>query len=241
MASRYARLAWSLPVRRLAGLARLDPPPPGARLASLACVALLGAGCGSAFPWQLGLGSGTRFEVVQVVERGPYLDARLEGPFAMRTFARADDACRGVLVPGATVAYAERGISGRFEREGLACDAAGIGDPLLERARQPRATTLRSDPVPRDQASYSVLHEDETLALLHGYFPLAYLVRWPGGYDTVAAVPKGPACRRPIEAGVASMEYRDTGRPTLALVGEEGLCPIVGLLRPPRAGAEAED
>jgi len=211
-----------------------------ARPALLALSALALAACGSKFLWQLGLGSGTRFQVLHVAERGPYLDAELSGPFAMRTFAPASDACRAVLAADQSVAWVERGIGGRFERDGVECRSAGIGEPLLERARQPRAGTLRSRAVPREQANFSVLHEDADVALLRGYFPLAHLVQWPGGADTVAAVPNVPVCRRPIEEGVASMEYRDSGRPTFALLGGNGLCPIVGLLRPPGAPYEGD-
>ena len=209
-----------------------------ARVASralLVLAALALAGCGSKFLWQLGLGGGTSFQVLHVAERGPYLDAELSGPFAMRTFAPASNACRAVLAADQSVAWVERGIGGRFERDGVECRSAGIGEPLLERARQPRPGTLRSRPVPRDQANFSVFHEDADVVLLRGYFPLAHLVQWPGGADTVAAVPNVPVCRDPVEEGVASMEYRDSGRPTLALVGGNGLCPIVGLLRPPGA------
>lgn len=214
-------------------------PRSRARSPLVALAWLAAAGCGTTPLFQLGLGSGTRFEVQEVTLRGPYLDAQLQGPFALRTFAPASDDCRSVLQPGQTVEWEERGIGGHLHRGDVECRAAGISDPLLDRARQPRATTLRSQPVPRDQANFSLLHEDESVALLRGYFPLAYLVRWPGGYDTVVAVPNDSACRKPIQSGVASMEYRDSGRPTLALVGEEGLCPILALLRPP--GATAED
>jgi hypothetical protein len=39
-------------------------------------------------------------------------------------------------------------------------------------------------------------------------------------------------------AGCGSEDSDDSGRPTLALVGDDGLCPIVGLLRPPPELAE---
>jgi hypothetical protein len=39
-------------------------------------------------------------------------------------------------------------------------------------------------------------------------------------------------CRGPIERGVASMEHRPSGRNTLALVGDGGLCRIEGLILP---------
>ena len=188
------------------------------------------AACGSGILWRFGFGSGARFDVARVSQRGPYLDADLAGPVAMRTFTPASEVCAAVLVPERSVVWSERGLGGRFASDGLECRAAGIGEPLLERARQPRPRNLR---VPREQANYSSIYEDSDVALLRGRFPLAHLVSWPGGSDTVVAVPNVPVCRRPIDAGVASMEYRDSGRPTLALVGERGLCPIVGLLRPP--------
>jgi len=61
---------------------------------------------------------------------------------------------------------------------------------------------------------------------------LAHLIGWAGGGDTVAVLRNVPHCRRD-GSGVASMEYRPSGRNTLALVGPSGLCRIEGLIQPP--------
>jgi hypothetical protein len=117
---------------------------------------------------------------------------------------------------------------------------------LIRRARQPRGDNLRSSPVPRAQASFRTLYEDGDLVLLRGRFPLAFHVGWAGGDDSVAVVDNVARCRGPIESGVASMEYRPSGRNTLALVGSGGLCRIEGLILPldraaPRATPEPNE
>lgn len=197
--------------------------------------------------WELGMGGfGMELLVVHVDERGPYLDVSLTGHgLNLRSFTPASDVCRAVLRPEAAVKYIERGVGGRFEREEVSCDAVGYGDPLIRRARQPRGDSLRSSPVPRAQATFQTVYEDADLVLLRGRFPLAFHVGWAGGADSVAVVENGAPCRGPIERGVASMEFRPSGRNTLSLVGEGGLCRIEGLILPldraaPAATPEAE-
>jgi hypothetical protein len=129
-------------------------------------------------------------------------------------------------------------VGGRFEREGQSCDSVGFGDPLIRRARQPRAGTLQGVPVPREQATYRILYEDADVVLLRGRFPLAFTIGWTGGGDTVAAVENVDRCRGPVEARVASMEYRPAGPNTLALIGDGGLCRIEGLIQPPGSAKE---
>jgi hypothetical protein len=205
------------------------------RVALFALVLALTLGCSPRKTlFELGFGSfSTDLSVVGVAEHGPYLEAHLEGHgLALGTFVRADAVCRRVLAPDARVDYVERGIAGRFEREGERCEAVGIGAPLIERARHPRGGSLRTTPIPREQATFRLVHRDEDLWLARGRFPLAAAVGWAGGEDSVAAFPNTPVCRAPLERGVASMEYRGAGRPTLSLVGEGGPCPFVGLLLP---------
>ena len=206
----------------------------------LAAIALLAfalgiAGCSwRKATWQLGMGGfGMELFVVHLDERGPYLDVGLEGHgLSLRTFTPASEVCRAVLRPEAAVGYVERGIGGRFEREGQSCDAVGFGDPLIRGVRRPRSGSLGSSPVPRAQASFRVIHEDDDVVLLRGRFPLAPKVGWTGGEDSVVVVDNVARCRGPVERGVASMEYRPSGRNTLSLVGDRGLCRIEGLILP---------
>jgi hypothetical protein len=205
-------------------------------LLAIALAAALGVGgCNwRKTTWELGMGGfGMELLVAYVVERGPYLDAGLTGHgLDMRTFVPANDVCRAVLNTEAPVTYVERGVAGGFEREGLSCDAVGYGDPLIRGARQPRRGELQTTPVPRAQATFRKIYEDDDVVLLRGRFPAAVAVGWPGGRDSVVVVDNVARCRGPIEKGVASMEYRPAGRNTLALVGTKGLCRIEGLIRP---------
>jgi hypothetical protein len=184
--------------------------------------------------WELGMGGfGMELFVVHLDERGPYLDVGLSGHgLNLRTFTPASDVCRAVLRPEAAVGYVERGVGGRFEREGQSCDAVGFGDPLIRGVRRPRSGSLGSSPVPRAQATFRAIHEDDDVVLLRGRFPLVSNVGWAGGADTVAVVDNVARCRGPVERGVASMEYRPSGRNTLSLVGDGGLCRIEGLILP---------
>jgi hypothetical protein len=189
--------------------------------------------------WELGAGSFMTDMVVASAEpRGPYLDVVLSGHgLTLRSFTPVSERCRETLAPEATVDYVERGW-GRFRRGDLECDAVGIGDPLISRARTGRAGNVRSATIPREQATFTLLYEDDDVILLRGRFPLARLIGWAGGGDSVAVLSNVPHCRLD-GSGVASMEYRPSGRNTLALVGAQGLCRIEGLIQPPSASAEA--
>jgi len=179
--------------------------------------------------WELGAGM-TGMTVASSVTRGPYLDVVLEGAgVTLRTFTPASQACAEILRTEATVDYVARGW-GRFRRDSLECDAVGIGEPWLSRGRTGRAST--STPIPRAQATFDVMFEDDEVLLLRGRFPLASLLEWAGSADTVAVLPRAPGCPAD-ESGVASMEYRASGRNTLSILGTNGLCRIEGLIQPP--------
>jgi len=184
--------------------------------------------------WELGMGGfGMELFVAHLDERGRYLDVGLAGHgLYLRSFAPASEECRAVLRKGTSVGYVERGIGGRFEREGQSCDAVGFGDPLIRGARRLRDGSLRSSPVPRAHATFRTIYEDADVLLLRGRFPLASKIGWVGVEDSVAVVSNVAHCRDPVERGVASMEYRPAGRNTLALVADGGLCRIEGLILP---------
>lgn len=183
--------------------------------------------------FQLGLpGSRTPMTVERVTPRGPYLEVALRAPgLELVSYAPDDEACRGVLAREHAVDYATDGGGGSFSREGRRCEAAGIGS--LDAWRERRARPRTRSPVPSAQASFRVLHRDEQVVLVRGRFPLAGLLGWVGGDDTVAAIPNAPECARPLESGVATLQYFPAGRDVLTLTGEGGLCPVLGLLRPP--------
>jgi hypothetical protein len=217
---------------------------PFMRIASMFLL-VAAAGCGSSgrgAAWQLGFGSfATDLSVTRVVPRGDYLDATLEGHgLSLEVFAPASEVCARVLAPEGRVDYVERGIAGRLERDDESCDAVGIAGTRVRRARQPRGQSLRSTPIPRAQATFRPLYEDDDLILLRGRFPLTSRIGWSGGGDTIAAVPNEPVCRGALTGNVASMEFRPNGRTSLSLVGPDGLCPITGLIMPsgPPAGSD---
>ena len=185
--------------------------------------------------WEVGLGSfATDLSVARVVQRHTYLEATLVGHgLALTVYVPASEECAFVLKHEEPVDYVERGIGGRYEREGVSCDAVGIGDPLIRRARQPRSSSQRSSLLPRSQATFSKLYEDDGVIMLRGRFPEATRIGWALAEDCVAVVENTPVCRKAAEGGVASMEYRPSGRNTLALVSSQGLCRLIGLVIPP--------
>jgi hypothetical protein len=178
------------------------------------------------------IGRSGELAVSSLVTRGPYLDVTVQDDdVAVRVFADAADAdCKAVLSVGNPVEYANRGVAGRITADGLRCDLVGIGDPFIRRVSQSRG--LASDPIPRAQATYERIYEDDDVALLRGRFPLTGRVGWAGGVDTVVVVQARDTCRRAIDSGVASMEFRPRGINTLALVSGKGLCRIDGLILP---------
>jgi hypothetical protein len=181
--------------------------------------------------WQLGLPSSkTGFVVLTVSPRGGYLDAVLKGPnFNLRTFAPDTEDCRKVLVPEAEVQYLEGLPGGSFQRGDVTCDSAGIGSLSEWRDRRARLTGIGQ---PRAQASFRRTISDNDVIFVRGRFPLTPLVGWTTGNDTVAVLPNTPSCQRRADDGVASLEFRQSGPDPLILVGSEGPCPLVGLLRP---------
>ena len=221
-------------VRLPAALRRCASPARPSTPLVLVLIGTLGLACSGRTAWELGLGSFTAdFDVVRVVPRHQWLEATVSGNgLALRFYAPASEDCTWVLTPEAEVEYVERGVGGRYQRGDRRCDAVGIGDPLLQRARHPRSGSLRSSPVPRSQATFRAVYRDNDVIMLRGRFPEARRIGWAGADDTVAVLPHTDECELAAEGGVASMEFRASGRNTLALVSKKGLCRIVGLILP---------
>jgi hypothetical protein len=178
------------------------------------------------------MGFDTSLVVMRVVPRGDLLEATLRGDAAMlRIFVPPSEPCRRVLAPETAVRFESEG-TGRVTREGERCDAVGIGPVEELRRRRGDPTSLTTTAIPRAQASYRVVYEDAEVVFLRGRFPLAHLVGWSGGDDSIAVVAPAGECREVAAGGVASLELRPRGEPTLALVGARGLCPIEALIRP---------
>jgi hypothetical protein len=209
---------------------------PGLALTSvlLVCLAAL-AGCTEGKRSKIALDSGlpvmrSGMTVAEVQARGPYIEAVMlidEEPLPV--YAAPTDACHTVFETGEKVVYIDSGPLGRFERADASCQIMGVGNLELWRDRNRRATP---GGVPRAQANYRTIAEDEDFVLLRGRFPLASALGFSGGMDIVSVVPNDQTCSTPIEAGIASMEYRGKGRRALSLVGSRGLCRIHGLILP---------
>lgn len=183
--------------------------------------------------------------VVSVALRGGYLDAHLYGrpwsvgpvsgsPLDLRFFFPADARCVRLLAPESELEYVSRGVFGRVRSGDEECEALGVGplEAWRDRRGRPDVAATRDSLVPRDVARFAVIHRDEEVVLVRGRFRLAGLAAIPGGDDLVAVLPNTRDCRRPIEAGEASLEYRASGRPAFALVGPDGLCPVLGFVQP---------
>jgi hypothetical protein len=191
--------------------------------------------------WRMGLGSwATDLTVYRVVPRWVYIESTLVGHgLSLTVYTPASAECAHVMQPEQPVDYVERGVGGRFLRDDVQCDTVGIGPPLVQRTRGGRGGSLRTTPIPREQATFQVVFEDEEVMLLRGRFVLASRIGWSGGHDSIAVVPNESRCRLAVEGGVASMEFRPAGRNTLSLVSREGPCRIIGLVMPPTSNEDS--
>ena len=205
----------------------------GTLLLGIVCVALL-LGCDprrnlflSGLP-----GVEAAMRVAEVHRRGEFLDATLFGSgVTLRTFVPATEACGRTLAPEAEVAFVRTGAAGKVRNavQGTECGAVGIGTLSLWRRGRPAG----GPPVPRELASSRGVYRDDDVAFLRGRFPLAGLVGWTTLADTLAVVPRTPACDAVRAREAATLEYRPAGTPVLALVEAGGSCPILGFIRPP--------
>ncbi|MGH0037150.1 MAG: hypothetical protein ACQGVK_19170 [Myxococcota bacterium] len=196
-------------------------------------------------------GTSSRAQFTRVTQRFGYLDATIEtGGFTLRFFLPPSDECSAIARLGQEARYQNLGPLGRFTQDEFRCDPLGILSLLEWRNRGPRGAQPRSV-VPRAQATFQVIDRDDELVLVSGRFPLAGHIGWVGGVASRAVLPVEPNCQRAIESGVASMEYRSSGRRPFTLVGPRGLCDIVGFVyerapeqpggeRPPETGTRLE-
>ena len=184
-------------------------------------------------------GTSPSYEVSSAESRGPYLEALLEWTSSLAAVSSdakitllfpASDACGSILVPGTAVDYLPAGMTGTVRVGERSCASVGIARLREWRDRRPRPRTAQV--IPRAQASYRIVSEADGYALVRGRFPLAGLLGWAGGEDTLALVPRSDVCAPVLERGVASMEYRASGRLVLTLVGNAGQCPLHGFARP---------
>ena len=184
----------------------------------------------------------TRVSLLSVDAVGPFLAAQFRNRGSVLTFyaPAADPVCARLLRPEASVTYRKHGNFGRFEAGELRCDATGVGSLAAWRDRRPRDRRAGSV-IPRASVQFRELGREGDVAWVRGRFPLASRVGVPSGFDLIAFLPlDDPACTRPLERGVGSMEFVPTGPQAIRLVGESGPCPVLGFALPPDAPRAAE-
>jgi hypothetical protein len=182
------------------------------------------AGC-STFP-----GSTSSWTVVSVVERHGYLDVSFStGGAKERFFTAATDPCKSMLHAEAVVAYVNLGPLGQFQAGGATCIPAGIGSLAAWRDSRPRPQV---GPLPSKQANYTLEYQDPDVAMVRGRIPLLGLIAWPGMGDTLIVLPQSPTCQALIPAGVATIQYRDTGPAPYVLLDNRSQCEVAGLIQP---------
>lgn len=175
-------------------------------------------------------GSSTSYRVEASVERGDYLDVLLARPGqTLRFFFPADAACRAVLRPEAEVAYRSVSLLGRVSSADGECDSVGIGSLRVWRDRRPRQSR---DVLPSGNAVYRRVYRDADLTLVRGRFPTANQIGWAGGWDSLAALPRSPACDALADRGNASVEFRVAGPEPYRLTSGGEPCPIDAFLKP---------
>ncbi len=86
--------------------------------------------------------------------------------------------------------------------------------------------------MPRAAAQYQVVYRDDDLVQMHGRFPLAGLLGFTGTQSLIVVLPNEGVCRRFVDRGTASMEYRATGPNPLTLITKSERCPVLGLAQP---------
>ena len=147
-----------------------------------------------------------------------------------RSGAKLCRCCTGALLLETNVSYLSQGPLGVVTHAaGDRCEPVGIASLQAWRDRSSRRRV--GTPVPRAQATFEIVHRDGELVFARGRFPLATLVGWTGAEDTIALLPDDEGCQRPIDAGVATMEFRYSGPRPYRLVAGGDSCPIVGFVR----------
>jgi hypothetical protein len=177
-------------------------------------------------------GRSSDYTLSNVTPRGPYVEATISaGGEVLRFFFDAsDESCRQLLVPDARVQYIEFGTLGQLRGNDLTCQPIGIASLAAWTSRVPRPRN--TGPRPSAPVHFREFYRDAQLVFVRGEFPLAGLVGWPGGRDTVAVLPRNEACQAPSQAQSGTMYYSPTASDPLWLGSDSQRCPILGLVEP---------
>lgn len=170
------------------------------------------------------------WEVTASSQRGPYLDAVIQGPGeTLRFYFPNDETCRETLAPETRVEYRRLGRLGTVRRADESCEAIGVASLRAWLSRRPRPRVKQK---PRAQATFRLSYEDSEVLLARGDFPLAGLIDWTGASDTMAVLPRSEVCLAAAERGVASMEFSNLAPEPFWLVIADDRCPIRGFVQP---------
>ena len=203
---------------------------------AVACAILLVQGCSPQKNfWQSGMqvpGFDKPMQVERVTERGDYLAAILASKdFSIEVYLPNNEACHAVFVEGRTLDYKEGAPGGIYRHDDHVCSSAGIGTLREWRSRNPRSRAA-GEVIPRRQAQYQLVYQDEDVAFLRGRFPLTPMVGFVEMGDTIAVVDQTPECDGPIARNTSTMEFYPTGKRVFTLVSTRGQCLITGLIAP---------
>jgi hypothetical protein len=205
-------------------------------IVGLGAFTALSLACSTKNMYDTGLpGWKTQLKVLETSQRDRYLETHFRGTddIELQRFFPANDTCRALLAPGSLLEYALAGSYGEFSRGDLQCNATGVADLEKWRRRFGKNSGLTSSsPIPRAQANYQLVAKDEDSILLRGSFPLAGKVRASGSQDLVLILPRSPECEEVADRNTASMEYRPSGNPALALLASKGRCVVRGFVSP---------
>ncbi|MBW2714126.1 MAG: hypothetical protein JRC77_10305 [Deltaproteobacteria bacterium] len=176
----------------------------------------------------------TKVEVAKVLQLDRYLEVHFKGDgFEVERFFQANDRCRELFVPGRRLEYATAASFGEFRDGDLNCTATGVADLEKWRRRFGKNSSLTTAaPIPRAQANYKLVTRKADRILLRGRFPLASNLRVSGTSDLVLVLPRSPECDQVASRETASMEYRPSGNPALALLASQGRCNVWGFVAP---------
>ncbi len=200
-------------------------------------LSLAGCASGSKIAFQSGLpGMRVGMEVVRVVERAGYLEAHLQlEDVSIQAYTAPSEVCREVFEEGVRIDFVDNGPRGRWRRGEVDCDGLGFGPLEVWRDRSTRSTRGGGTPIPRAQANFRVVYQDDEVAYLSGSFPLAGRFGFTGANLMTAIVANEGECVGVIEGRTSGMEYRPSGRLAYSFTGPKGQCRIAGFAMPVRA------
>lgn len=214
---------------------RAEASPPRVRAWSVVLALALLAGCETAGEVGVELGAPGASQTVTVVDvkqRGEYLDARLQGTSVhYRLLFPNDGNCQRVIRPQAQVTYATLDPFGTVtDAAETRCDPVGILS-----LREWLLTHLSKEGIAshREGVAFRITYHDREVAFARGSYPLARAIGVRGAHDLMMVIPEQPRCEEILQEGRATLQVdADAAVPYQLLLGEE-VCPVLGFAQPP--------